>query len=168
MSGMGWFTCIFNLCSGGTCGGDITGSGSVQNKTSGLEMCDVWAIFFPLSYCSRDAGSGDLNEEQGMGWGLWHRGSEAGVWPNWSLTSLKGVLETISGDGAKLRCDATGEGALRPWALRKGVRSVGRGGGVGGTGVEARERDGADAEGSSVRDSQSLVTACSSNRLNGE
>lgn len=83
------------LCSGGTCGGDFIGSGSVQNKTTGLEMCDVWAISFSLLYCSREADSGDLNEEQGIGWGLWQRGGEAGVWPNWSLTSLKGVLETI-------------------------------------------------------------------------
>lgn len=48
------------------------------------------------------------------------------------------------------------------------MRSVGRGGGVGGTGVDVRERDGAGDEGSIVRDSQSLVTACSSNRFNGE
>lgn len=156
------------MCSAGTCGGDFIGSGSVQNKTSGLDMCDVRAISFSLLYCSREGGSGDLNEEQGIGGEVWQRGSEAGVWPKRSLTSLKGVLETTWGDGANLPCDTTGEGALRPWALRKGVRSVGRGGGVGGTGVDVRERDGADTEGSSVRDSQSLVTACSSKRLNGE
>lgn len=43
--------------------GVFIGSGSVQNKTSGLEMCDVWAIPLPLLYSSVEAGSGELNEE---------------------------------------------------------------------------------------------------------
>lgn len=73
-------------------------------------------------------------------------------------------------DGGRLRllCDATGEGAFSPWGLTKGVRSDGRGGGVGGMGVVVRERAGADADESIVRDSHSLVTACRSGLLNGE
>lgn len=60
--------------------------------------------------------------------------------PKLCLPSLKGgVLETIWGGRAKPICDATGEGVLSSWDLRKGVRSVGRGGGVGGTEVAVRE-----------------------------
>lgn len=62
------------------------------------------------------------------------------MWPKLCLPSLKGgVLETIWGGRVKPICDATGEGVLSSWDLRKGVRSVGRGGGVGGTGVAVRE-----------------------------
>ena len=44
---------------------------------------------------------------------------------------------------------------------------MGRGGGVGGTGVVVRERAGVEADGSSVRDSHSLVIACRSSLLSG-
>lgn len=43
--------------------GDFIGSGAVQDKTSGLEMCDVWAIPLPVLYCSEESGSGEVNEE---------------------------------------------------------------------------------------------------------
>lgn len=60
-------------------------------------------------------------------------------------------------------CDGAGEGALGSRAIRKGVRSVGRGGGVGGIGVAVREGAGVV---SNVRESHSLVTACRSIFLN--
>lgn len=83
-----------------------------------------------------------------------------------SLSSLKGgVLEKVWGDRVKPRSDGTGEVAAGCRAFRKGARSVGRGGGVGGTGVAEGEQAGEDTEGSSVRKSHSLVTACRSGRL---
>ena len=42
---------------------------------------------------------------------------------------------------------------------------MGRGGGVGGTGVVVRDWAGVDGDGSIVRDSHSLVTACRSGLL---
>lgn len=74
----------------------------------------------------------------------------------------------MDGGRPRLLCDATGEGAFSPWGLMKGVRSDGRGGGVGGMGVVVRERAGVDADESIVRDSHSLVTACRSGLLNRE
>lgn len=48
------------------------------------------------------------------------------------------------------------------------MRSLGRGGGVGGTGVGVSEWVGGGVGGSRVRDSQSLVTDCRSERLGRE
>lgn len=58
-------------------------------------------------------------------------------------------------------CDGAGELGVGSRAVRKAERSVGRGGGVGGTGVVVIERVGVgvDADGSMVSDSHSLVTA---------
>lgn len=57
---------------------DFIGSGTVQNKTSGLEMFNVWAIPLPLLYCSEEMGSGELNEERGRGGGDGGGGEKAG------------------------------------------------------------------------------------------
>lgn len=48
------------------------------------------------------------------------------------------------------------------------MRSLGKGGGVGGTGVGVREWVGVGVDGSRVRDSHSLVTDCRSERLGRE
>lgn len=61
----------------------------------------------------------------------------------------------------KLLSDGTGESAL--WV---GVKSIGRGGGVGGMGVLQRERGGVMEVGSIVRESHSLVTASRSGLRN--
>lgn len=42
--------------------GDFIGSGTVQYKISGLEMCNVWAIPLPLLCCSEESGSAEINE----------------------------------------------------------------------------------------------------------
>lgn len=48
--------------------GDFIGSGSVQYKTSGLAMFNVWAVLvmcdpLPLLYWSEESGSGEVNEK---------------------------------------------------------------------------------------------------------
>lgn len=47
---------------------DLSGSGFVQNRTSGLGMCNVWEIVLSVLYCS-----GDLNEELEREGGLWQK-----------------------------------------------------------------------------------------------
>lgn len=70
--------------------GDFIGSGSVQNNTSGLEMCNVWAVFS----CSDELSSGEVNEGYGRGeGGSWEI---AGLWPKLCLPSFKvGLLENV-------------------------------------------------------------------------
>lgn len=76
-----------------------------------------------------------------------------------------GVLQNAEGERVKTFCDGTGESALGSCAFRKGAKSAGRGGGVGGAGVVVRDRVGVDADGSNVRDSHSAVMACRSGLL---
>ena len=42
---------------------DLIGSGTVQYKTSGLVTREVWAFPLPVSYCSEESGTEELNEE---------------------------------------------------------------------------------------------------------
>lgn len=81
----------------------------------------------------------------------WEKGSEVGACRKPASLSVRGG--TADGKGAEPFCNRAGEPALKP---------TGRGGGVGGVGVEARERAGVKADRSMVRDSHSLVTACRS------
>lgn len=116
------------------------GWGSVQNISSGLRRCRVWATPLPLQ-CRAQSGVGELRVEP--------RGAER---PKLCRPGLKrGVLESSRGSAG----DDEGEGALT-----KGVKWLGSGGGVGGTGV--------GVGGSRVRDSHSLVTDCRSERPGGE
>jgi len=76
-------------------------------------------------------------------------------------------MGTLWGGGAEPLFDGAAGGVLR-----KGARSVGRGGGAGGTGVVVvvvvvRERAGVDSEGSGARDSHPLAIACRSSLLSG-
>lgn len=69
--------------------------------------------------------------------------------------------------GAEPLCDRAGELAFGSCAFMAGMKSAGRGGGVGGAGVGVREHVGGKADRSKVRASHSLVTACRSCLLKG-
>lgn len=116
--------------------------GCVQNISSGLQRCLVWATPLPLQRRAQ-SGGGELRVETS-------RGAER---PKLCRPGLKrGVLESSRGSAG----DDEDEGALT-----EGVKWLGSGGGVGGTGV--------GVGGSRVRDSHSLVTDCrASERPGGE
>lgn len=96
----------------------------------------------------------------------WERGRKAGVGPKPAPHSEKsGYLEGGRCEKEKPFWDEMAEAEVDSCTERRGVRWAGRGGGVGGKGVAVRDRVGVGADGSSVRESHSLVTGCRSSVL---
>lgn len=143
--------------------GEAAGSGFVQKNPPLSAWCNTWV---PPSYPSVDPGRGEVTDEGVTGGGGGEKGRTVGERSTSTIPCLNaGVdfLDKVRGGGVKPLLGGAGGASLDP---RRGVRSAGKGGGVGGTGEAAREGPGVDVEGSRVRESHSPVTAWSCRVLN--